>query len=170
MRRKLNTGCQRIPMHLLARSVREVAGMVNSKSSASSVPATVGSENVPSATPLNIALPSTRNGRLVGPPHAVTSGRHSSRLEVEREKCSVEVAAKIPEACTREAGVDKLNSPSSSESLSARILTLSVSRQRQFCLCGMQWRVHVHAKSDLGILGLILSRTRPTVPLANPAG
>ncbi len=89
--------------------VREVGGMVNSKSSATRVPATVGAEKVPSATPLKVALPFTWNGRLAGPPRAATSGRHSSRLEVETEKCSVEVAARIPEACTRDAGVDNLN-------------------------------------------------------------
>ena len=96
--------------------------MANSKSCATSVPARVGDENVPLATPLNVAAPSTRNGRFVGPPSAVTSGRHSSRLEVETETCSVEFTASVPEACTRDAGVDKLNCVSSSASLAPRYL------------------------------------------------
>src|SRR5439155_6727075 len=73
--------------------LREVAGKVNSKSSAASVPASVGDEKVPPATPLNVALPFTRNGRLVGPPKAVTRGRHSSKLVVDTEKCRVDEAA-----------------------------------------------------------------------------
>src|SRR5579859_2559048 len=102
--------------------VREVAGNVNSKSCATSVPARVGDENVPLATPLNVALPSTRNGTLVGPRKAATSGRHSSRLEVEIEKWIVEDAARVPAACTFDAGVERLNCASSNSSLAPRYL------------------------------------------------
>src|ERR1700758_1979331 len=94
--------------------VREVAGTVNSKSSATRVPFKVGDENAPAAVPLNVALPSTRKGRSVGPPSAATKGRHSSRLEVEIETCRVDEEARIPEACSLEAGVVKLNCDSSS--------------------------------------------------------
>src|SRR5579859_721643 len=100
--------------------VCEVAGTVNSKSSATSVPVRVGEENVPAATPLNAAFPFTRNGKLVGPPNAATSGRHSSRLEVESEKRNVEEAAKSPEASIFDAGVFKLNFVNSNESLAPR--------------------------------------------------
>src|SRR6202167_345416 len=89
--------------------VREVAGAVNSKSVAASIPPRVGAENDPPTTPLNVALPSTWNGRLVGPPNAVTSGRHSSRLDVETAMCRVEEPASVPEARIRDAGVDRLN-------------------------------------------------------------
>src|SRR5580693_9139189 len=89
--------------------VREVAGRVNSKSCTATVPDNVCAENVPPATPLKVAVPFTRNGRLAGPPSAVTSGLHSSRLEVETERCSVEDSARVPEACTLDAGVDTWN-------------------------------------------------------------
>src|SRR5947208_12566506 len=94
--------------------------MVNSKSCATSVPASVGDEKVPLATPLKVALPSTRNGTLVGPPRACTSGRHSSRLEVETVKRIVEDDASVPAACTFDAGVDRLNCASSSSSEAPR--------------------------------------------------
>ena len=71
---------------------------MNSKSSATSVPAKVGADRVPPATPLKVALPSIWNGRFAGPPRAVTSGRHSSRFEVETERRMVEEAARVPEA------------------------------------------------------------------------
>src|SRR5215467_14531874 len=89
--------------------VREVAGTVNSKSSATNVPATVGEENDPPADPLNVALPSIRNGRLLGPRNACTSGRHSSRFEVETDSRSLEDAASVPAPTIFDSGVDKLN-------------------------------------------------------------
>src|SRR6478672_6039422 len=100
----------------------DVAGTVNSKSSATNVPASVGEENVPAAVPLKLALPSTRNGRFVGPPRAFTKGRHSSRSEVEMEKRSRDVAANVPWATTFDSGVVRLNCASSNESLAPEYL------------------------------------------------
>src|SRR5215467_5238547 len=102
--------------------VRDVAGTVNSKSSATRVPARVGEEKLPPAAPLKVALPSTRKGRSVGPPSALTRGLHSSRFEVETERCSLEDAASVPVPAIFESGVDSENCPSSRESLLPRYL------------------------------------------------
>src|SRR5215467_223139 len=102
--------------------VRDVAGTVNSKSSATSVPASVGEEKVPAAVPLKAASPSTRNGKSVGPPRAFTSGRHSSKSEVETEKCKRDVAASKPSAAILDDGVVRLNCVSSRESFAPRYL------------------------------------------------
>src|SRR5580765_2388255 len=100
--------------------VREVAGTVNSKSSATNVPDKLGDERVPNSAPLSVAFPSTRNGMSVGPPNAFTNGRHSSRLDVEIENLNLEDAARVPSPVTFDEGVVKLNCASSSESLLPR--------------------------------------------------
>src|SRR5579872_5469293 len=102
--------------------VREVAGTVNSKSSATKFPAKVGEEKDPAAVPLKLAFPSTRKGRFAGPPRARTSGRHSSRFDVEIEKRKREDSASIPSAATLDDGVVTLNCVSSRESFAGRYL------------------------------------------------
>ena len=99
--------------------VREVAGTVNSKSCATTVPLRVGDEKLPPATPLNVASPSTRKGRSVGPPRAAIRGRHSSRFEVETETRTVEDDASVPDASILESGVVRLNLDNSRESFAA---------------------------------------------------
>ena len=47
-------------------------------------------------------------------------GRHSSRLEVATERWSEEFADNVPEACTRDAGVETLNWASSNSSPASR--------------------------------------------------
>src|SRR5579863_627472 len=96
--------------------MRAVAGSVTSKSCATSVPATVGAETFPPAEPLNVALPYTRNGKWAGPCRASTRGRHSSRFEVETEKRRLEDDEIVPDACTRDPGVERLNCSSSNSS------------------------------------------------------
>src|SRR5581483_2056050 len=100
--------------------VREVAGTVNSKSSATKLPESVGEEKVPPAAALNVALPSIRNGKFVGPPKASTSGRHSSRFDVEIVNRNFDVEASNPSPATLDDGVVRLNCASSSESLMPR--------------------------------------------------
>ena len=67
--------------------------------------------------------------------------------------CSVDVAARIPEACTRDAGVDKLNCAKFERVASGAIFSLTMCRDRQFARRGMRGRIHIHGKADLSILG-----------------
>src|ERR1700722_4695557 len=97
-------------------AARAVAGSKKSKSSVTKVPVNVGEEIVPPTMPLKVVLPFTLKGKSAGPCRAATSGRNSSRLEVETESRSDEEVESTPDADTRDAGVLRVNCESCSAS------------------------------------------------------